>query len=200
MHGVIYIQMRISGGTAKGRVTAKKHLFSKGLNSPGLRPTSSKVREALFDILRGRLDGSVFADIYAGTGTVGLEALSRGAGTVLFVEWRQFLINIIRDSAEKLGCDERIMLIKEPAEEFFGKSLRRKQKIDIFFIDPPYHSDEIDKVLPVVAQGHMLKKEGIVVVEHFFKKKLPGKVVNLEVQKHYRYGDTGLTLYTKAEI
>ncbi len=198
MHGVIYTQMKISGGIAKGRVTTKKNLFSKR-SSSGLRPTSSKVREALFDILRGRMSGSVFADIYAGTGTVGLEALSRGAAKSLFVEQRQSLVNLIRDTAEKLGFSEAVVLIKGKAEDFFGKSFRSNQKIDILFIDPPYHSDEIEKVLPAVARGNMLQEDGIVVVEHFFKKKIPGQVGTLHMQRHYRYGDTGLTIYTRAE-
>lgn len=199
MHGVIYTQMRISGGIAKGRVTTKKNLFSKSSSSPDLRPTSSKVREALFDILRGRLSGSVFADIYAGTGTVGLEALSRGAAKALFVEQRQSLVNLIRDSAKKLGFRENIVLIKGKAEDFFAKSFRTNQKIDILFIDPPYHSDEIEKVLPAVARGNMLQEGGIVVVEHFFKKKLPGQAGTLHMQRDYRYGDTALTIYTGTE-
>ena len=191
--------MRISGGTARGKVTAKKDIFLKGSPFAHLRPTSSKVREALFDILRGNLDGSVFADIYAGTGTVGLEALSRGASKALFIEQRQFLINLIGESAKKLGFEKKITLIRGEAEDFFKQSAGMAQTLDILFLDPPYHSDEIERILPIVAGGKMVKQGGIIVAEHFFKRKMPKQTGDLHMRKQYRYGDTGLTVYIMAK-
>ena len=90
--------MRISGGTAKGRRTAIKKLLFKNSSAKRLRPTSAKVREALFDILRNRIENSSFVDLYAGTGTVGLEALSRGAGRAFFIEPDEMNVKAMKKS------------------------------------------------------------------------------------------------------
>src|SRR5664279_5891043 len=95
--------MRISGGSAKGRkVGSKKAFVAKG-DSDELRPTASKVRQAIFNILAGKIEGSRFLDLYAGTGAVGIEALSRGAGHVVFVENNPARVGIIETLVEKFG-------------------------------------------------------------------------------------------------
>ncbi len=189
--------MRISGGLAKGRRTATKRLFSMVSDGEKLRPTSSKVREALFDIIREKIEGAIFVDLYAGTGTVGLEALSRGAGKVIFVEPNELRFRTIRKNADKFGFRERAMVVKGRAYEFLKKLSVGKESFDIFFLDPPYHSEEISKVLPLVGEKGFLKEGGIVIVEHFFKRTLPEITGKLKIDRSYRYGDTMLTLYRK---
>ena len=196
---VIYRQMRISGGTAKGRMTAPKRLLSKTSQGDRLRPTSAKVREALFDILRNSIEEASFADLYAGTGTVGFEALSRGARHAVFVEPDGTRFKTIKGSVSALGFQDRSEVIKGEAWDFLKKSVGRGDTYDIFFLDPPYLSDEIEKVLPIIGEGNLLSERCVVIVEHFSKKKLPETAGTLKMEKTYRYGDTMLTFYRKAD-
>jgi len=187
--------MRISGGTAKGRRTASKDFFTKTSAGERVRPTSSKVREALFDIVRNRIEGARFVDLYAGTGTVGLEALSRGAGYAFFVEPSELLVGMIKKALQNVGFLDKAAVLKGRAEEFLLKAVFKNERFDIFFIDPPYQSSEIETVLPLIGEKGLLSENGLVIVEHFFKKHLPGKAGSLTINRTYRYGDTMLTMY-----
>jgi 16S rRNA (guanine(966)-N(2))-methyltransferase RsmD len=189
--------MRISGGTNKGRLTTSKGFFIQKSQKQKIRPTSTKVREALFDILRNHIRGARFADLYAGTGSVGLEALSRGCSETTFVENDQFLINALRNNVRKLGYEHRVHIAEVQVQRFLEKASEKNRMFDIIFLDPPYQSDEIENVLPVIEQGTFVNDEGIVVVEHFYKKKVPDMLDILNVYRDYRYGDTMLTLYKK---
>jgi 16S rRNA (guanine966-N2)-methyltransferase len=192
--------MRISGGIAKGRQTATKSLLTKNSEGERLRPTSSKVREALFDILRNKIKGASFIDLYAGTGTVGLEALSRGAGRSVFVEPDELRIRTIKNNVLRLGFFEQAVVSKGRAYEFLQKASAENKGFDIFFIDPPYDSEEIEKILPVLGEAGLVNEDGVVIVEHFFKRHVPEKSGRLKIKRSYRYGDTMLTLYRKVEI
>jgi len=191
--------MRISGGIAKGRRTATKRLLIKKANGEKLRPTSSKVREAIFDILGSRIKGASFVDLYAGTGTVGFEALSRGADMAVFVESDLMRIQAIKNIANELGFLEKSVIRKGRASEFLKKAASENRIFDIFFVDPPYSSAELEKVLPLIGEGGLLSEGGIVVAEHFSREKPPDAEGRLRKEKAYRYGDTTLTLYRKVE-
>jgi 16S rRNA (guanine(966)-N(2))-methyltransferase RsmD len=197
---VIYSQMRISGGIAKGRRTAAKKLLKVTAEGERLRPTSSKVREALFDIVRSRIEGARFVDLYAGTGTIGLEALSRGAREAVFIEPDARRTASIRKNLIDFGFDAQALVVHGTAEQFLQKASARTDTFDIFFVDPPYQTDEIEKVLPLIGQDRFVSEDGVVIVEHFFKRDLPLRAGKLSIAKTYRYGDTMLTLYRKAEI
>jgi 16S rRNA (guanine966-N2)-methyltransferase len=192
--------MRISGGTAKGRKTAPKRLLTAETSGGRLRPTSSKVREALFDIVGNRLDGAVFADLYAGTGTVGLEALSRGAREAFFVEPDESRFGAIKHAVSALGFEDRAHLIKGVALGFLKTASSGQRRMDIIFLDPPYHSEEVEEVLTAIGEGEVLSEGGIVVLEHFSKKKVTDMSGRLRKERSYKYGDSMLTLYRKAEI
>lgn len=192
--------MRISGGIAKGRKIASTEYFKKADKEHRLRPTSAKVREALFNILRDKINGAVFVDLFAGTGTVGFEALSRGAGKTIFIENRIERIRMINKIAAQLGFNEKCITIKENAEDFLSKIDSNKNSFDIIFIDPPYHTDLIDKILGIIEKKNIIAENGIIIFEHFKKKLLPEKLGNLRIKKTYRYGDTMLTFYEKVDI
>ena len=188
--------MRISGGIIKGRRTATKSLL-KSSHGEVLRPTSSKVREAIFDIIRDRIEGASFVDLYAGTGTVGLEALSRGADKVFFVEPDRLRAKTIKENVVKFGFSEKAIVIDRNAHEFLKRASDENKKFDIFFLDPPYFSEEIINTLPVIGEKKLLTDNGIVIAEHFFKNKLLETVNDLKIIRSYRYGDTMLTIYMK---
>lgn len=184
--------MRISGGISKGRQTVKNRSTIEKI-----RPTSSKVREAIFNIIRDKIKDASFVDLYAGTGTVGFEALSRGCREVIFIEQSKSLVREIKRIACNLGYSERVKVIRSKADEFLKKISGEKINFDIFFIDPPYFSDEIEKVLPIIGERKLLSEDGLIIVEHSSKKKVPEKFDKLLIYKNYRYGDTMLTLYRR---
>ena len=191
--------VRISSGRLKGRkvVISKKIFISTDRDE--LRPTSSKVRESIFNILQTEIDHALFLDLYAGTGAVGLEALSRGAEKVFFVENNHVRAKAIMDYIHKLGLDDRASVYQEEAEAFLKRAMRTGMKFDIIFADPPYLSGEIDKVLPNIGEFNILKDDGCILVEHSSKIALPENIQNIKLVKNYRYGDTMITLYRKEE-
>src|ERR1700690_394189 len=185
--------MRISGGSAKGRkVGSRKAFVAKG-DSDELRRTAAKVRQAIFNILAGKIEKSRFLDLYAGTGAVGIEALSRGAGHVVFVENNSARIRIIETLVEKFGFLGRASVVKAQAVSFLRKNA--EGSFDIIFLDPPYATDELAHSLQVIDESLLVRKEGTVITEHSSKKILTYSLENLRLKKNYRYGDTALTLY-----
>jgi 16S rRNA (guanine(966)-N(2))-methyltransferase RsmD len=189
--------MKISAGQYKGRKIGSRKLLSKGVGGSDVRPTSSKVREAIFDILRNEIEGAYFLDLYAGTGAVGFEALSRGAEKVFFVEADRMRAKAIRDAVSALDVAARTDIFSERAEIFLRRATRHSWSFSIVFADPPYASDEIGKILPFIAEYGILRAEGALLCEHASKAVLPGDAGNLRKVRQYTYGDTMLTLYRK---
>jgi 16S rRNA (guanine966-N2)-methyltransferase len=185
--------MRISGGSAKGRKVGSRKAFAAKSGDDELRPTSAKVREAIFNILSGRISDCRFLDLYAGTGAVGIEALSRGAREAVFVDNNAQRCAIIKDITEKFRFAEHSMIIKSEAASFLKKSF--VNYFDIIFIDPPYASDELETALQIIDDLNLSADGGVVVAEHSSKKELKLPLRNLKLKKKYRYGDTALTLY-----
>lgn len=191
--------MRVIAGAAKGRKFGFKKAFSKTTAADDLRPTSSKVREAIFNIIRDKLQGSVFLDLYAGTGGVGLEALSRGASEVVFVEANASRVKIITRLLSEFGFAERSRVINSDAYDFISMKSETR-KYDIIFLDPPYRSEELRKLLPVLGKGSALRDSGVVIVEYLSKTVVPDIIDRLRLVKKYKYGDTGLALYRLENI
>jgi 16S rRNA (guanine(966)-N(2))-methyltransferase RsmD len=160
-----------------------------------LRPTSSKVREALFNILREKVPGSGFLDLYAGTGAVGIEALRQGASSVVFVEAGRISADKIESTLKRLDNVERARIIRKKAVPFIHWAEERGMTFHIIFLDPPYHSDEITRALKAIDHSSLVTEKGIVIAEHFSKRHLPDRFDKLEKIKDYKYGDTVLSLY-----
>ncbi len=189
------MRVRISGGSAKGRKIGFRKAFLRSDEGEELRPTSSKVREALFDIIRRELPGALFLDLYAGTGGVGIEALSRGAAEAIFVESNALRAGMIRSLLSEFGFGDRGRVLHAKAFDFMMREIRKGRRYDIVFVDPPYSSGELTKILPLMGEGEIVREGGLVVAEHFFKTKLPEGIGRLRLVKGYRYGDTVLTVY-----
>lgn len=182
--------MRIIAGTLKGR----------RLNAPsglGLRPTSDKVKEALFNIISNQIGGAAFLDLYAGTGSVGMDALSRGAQDVVFVENNKKHLQFLKKNVSSCTFEGRAEIFAVAASDFLKKVKRSTRLFDIIFIDPPYESSEVEKILPMLHEGDMITDQGMVIIEHFHKKTLPEKSGNLFLLKKYKYGETILSFYAK---
>lgn len=180
--------MRIISGSMRGR---KLHA------PPGLdvRPTSDKVKEALFNILSDRIEGASFLDLYAGTGSVGIEALSRGARAVVFVEKSKRHIGFLKKNLSLTSLEPRSIIFGMEATEFLRK--KRAGPFDFIFIDPPYEGEEIEKTLPLLGEGDMITDNSTVIIQHFHKKALPDQIGQLSFLKRYKYGETVLSFYGK---
>jgi len=189
--------MRISAGNLKGRKIGSKSELRRVTRHGILRPTSSKVRESIFNIIGERIEEAQFIDLYAGTGAVGIEALSRGAEKAFFVEADRKRAEQIEDALKDCGCSSGAEVIKGKASDFIKKAEKEGLKFDIIFLDPPYHSEDIEDTLSLLARGLLLSDEGIVIAEHISKKKLPDEIGMLVKKKDYKYGDTMLTLFRK---
>ena len=171
--------MRIIAGRAKGRRLAAP----PGL---GTRPTAGRVREALFSVIMPRLAGANVLDAFAGSGALGLEALSRGANKALFIEADAAALKVLRRNAEACRLP-RAEILPGDALRFFG---RNKEPYDIVFLDPPYNTDLLARALKGLAGG-TLAKGGLVVAETAAKDMLCPPA-GFGVIKHSVYGDTAL--------
>ena len=178
--------MRIIAGSLKGR----------RLDAPkwnGLRPTSDKLRETLFNILATRVAGSRVLDGYAGTGAVGLEALSRGAAHVTFVEKDPRAARLIRANLDRCGIDERHVIIRAGVAE----TARRlsDETFDIIFLDPPYGASGLDEALTTAAA--LAGEATVVVIEHAARDAAPARSGTLSRLRQVRSGDSALTFYRR---
>lgn len=162
-----------------------------------LRPTSDKVKAALFNILSSQIAGATLLDLYAGTGSIGIDALSRGAQNVIFVENNPRHLQYLKKNLSACSFEGKVEIFATAASDFLKKSKRLHRSFDIIFIDPPYASKEVEKILPMLQEGDMITDHGMVVIEHFHKKTLPEKEGNLSFLKKYKYGETVLSFYAK---
>ncbi len=176
--------MRVTGGIGKGR-RLKVPAGSR------VRPTSDKVKQALFNILGEKVKGALFLDLFAGAGGVGIEALSRGAGNVVFVDDSRASLSVIKKNIEQTGFGERAKVVAMRAETFLKKT---SEQYDIIFLDPPY-TLELAPLLAMIAEPGILKTDSIVVAEHFKKQPSPAQAGNLLLYREAPYGDTVLAFY-----
>jgi len=165
----------------------------------GIRPTTGKVREALFDILRGTVENALFLDLYAGTGAVGMNALREGAAEVIFVEENKKSAKKIQEQLKKISTGNKSMVLTKKVLSFIETAELENQKFDIIFLDPPYHTDEMEHAISAISSAPILNRGGTVIAEHFKKKQLPGSINNLKKIKEYNYGDTVLTFFNRFE-
>jgi 16S rRNA (guanine966-N2)-methyltransferase len=189
--------VRISAGLLKGKRIGAGRISPKRGGKDGYRPTSSKVREAIFDILRNEIEDASFLDLYAGSGTVGFEALSRGAARCCFVEQDPRRFSEIVSSVKRMGLDERAVAFRKNASDFLGKASKAGMTFGIIFADPPYVSEETGGILNLLDAGGILERGGVLMIEHSSKKVIGDDGRSLRLVRNYRYGDTMLTLFRR---
>ncbi|MGE5838806.1 MAG: 16S rRNA (guanine(966)-N(2))-methyltransferase RsmD [Deltaproteobacteria bacterium] len=185
--------MRITGGRLRGRRLAS----FKGME---IRPTSDRVREAIFDLLGHRLQGETVLDLFAGTGSLGIEALSRGAAWALFVDYAPKAIDLIRKNLELCGLKAQgVVLRKDLLKGLPRRHRLLEQMTDIVFVDPPYRRGMTLPVLEELSSLKILSSRAILVVQSEKGDVLPCRVSSLEMIKSRVYGETRITLYRHEE-
>lgn len=180
------------------RIVAGKY-GSRHLKSPGklrLRPTSDRLRETLYDILGGEVEGSLFIDAYAGTGAVGIEALSRGARKAIFIEIARGAAALIRRNLEMLGAQGGAEIQQGEVLRALARLHARGERADFIFLDPPYDNEaEYGRVLELLGDSAPLAPAGAVIIEHRSTFALPEFAGKLERARLVRQGDATLSFY-----
>ncbi|MEC4673814.1 MAG: 16S rRNA (guanine(966)-N(2))-methyltransferase RsmD [Nitrospirota bacterium] len=183
--------MKLVAGIQKGRRLKQPVTL-------GIRPTSAKVREAVFGILRDHVLNARVLDLFAGTGALGLEALSRGARSVMFVDHAPAALRVLQENILRCESKEKSLVIRQDVRQFLQTltSDDHADRFDLIFADPPYHTGEIESVLELLGRTTILSPRGILVIEHFHKEQVPEQTGSLRQYREARYGDTTVNFFS----
>jgi 16S rRNA (guanine(966)-N(2))-methyltransferase RsmD len=184
--------MRISAGEHRGR----RLQSTKGRIT---RPTSDLLRQAVFNVLGDRILEGCLLDLFAGTGSVGLEALSRGAANVTFIERDRRAVGALRSNLARLGLTSRARVIVGDVLPALRRFQAAGETFNCIFLDPPYAGDLALRCIEMLADGALLGENGALVAQAFHKSGLPDHAGVLRRTWHRRYGESSLALYTKEE-
>lgn len=179
--------MRVITGSARG---AKL----KTLEGLATRPTSDRVKEAIFNILQFDLEGRRVLDLFAGSGQLAIEALSRGADYAVLVDQSAEAVKIIKDNLKKVRFDHMASVFQSDYLRFLSTT---REKFDIILLDPPYAENFLENALRKISEIDILTEGGIIVCERPREKVLPATVGDFICSKDYLYGKTAVNLYTR---
>ena len=177
--------MRVITGTARGRRL-------KELAGMETRPTTDRVKEGLFNIIQFDIEGRQVLDLFAGTGQLGIEALSRGAASAVFVDQRRDAAALVRENLQLTGLSDNAQVV---TGESLGYLERCGRQFDLIFLDPPYGVGLLEKAVEAVARFDILRPHGIMVCESYVDTILPETAAPYRLYRTYRYGRIKLTVY-----
>jgi 16S rRNA (guanine(966)-N(2))-methyltransferase RsmD len=180
--------MRIITGSARGR----KLITLEGEN---VRPTPDRVKEALFNIIQFDIEGRNVLDLFAGSGQIGLEALSRGAAQATFVDASKDSIGVVTKNVESSGLAEHARIVNMDFSSFLAQ---KNNHFDIAFLDPPYRTGILQRALPLTVE--VMNKGGTIICEHPSDEELPETAGDFVRGRSYRYGKIILTLYRNKDV
>ena len=180
--------MRVITGSARGTVLKAP----RGMQT---RPTMDQVKEGLFSAIQFEIEGRRVLDLFAGSGQLGIEALSRGAKHAVFVDASREACGVVRENLAKTRLAERAQLVQS---NYLGYLARCRETFDLVFLDPPYAEVFLETALKKISEIDILSDSGIIICERPAQKQLPGDVPGLLHYRDYRYGKTAVTLYRKA--
>jgi len=179
--------VRVIAGEKKGR----RLVTPEGLDT---RPTSDKVKEALFSIIQFELDGANFLDLFAGSGQMGIEALSRGAARAVFVDSGRKPCECIRQNLKDLELLGKAEVVMRSVSEYL---LFCRESFDVVFMDPPYRDDLIAPIFERVTE--LVSETGVIICEIPRGESMPESLNGFELKRRYRYGKTELALYRRQD-
>ena len=180
--------MRVIGGNARGR----RLKVPKGRS---VRPTSGRVKEALFNILPRDLSGIKFLDLFAGTGNVSIEAMSRGAAEAILIDSSVQSAKVIRENLRKLRLTGRTRVWTIPVFQALRLLSRRGESFDMIFLDPPYERNWIAGSLELIARGRLLRSSGTLIVEHSAREEIQSDYGVLVMDDQRNYSGTLLSFF-----
>ena len=177
--------MRVITGTARGRRL-------KELSGTETRPTTDRGKEGLFNIIQFDIEGRRVLDLFAGTGQLGIEALSRGAASAIFLDMRKDAASLVGENLKLTGLQDRGRVICGDAMAYLSTC---REKFDIVFLDPPYGTGLLEQALSKITQFDILRGHGIIVCESKISQELPPVAQPYFLHRTYRYGQIKLTVY-----
>lgn len=182
--------LRIISGKYRGR-------YIKTLSENNTRPTTNRIKESLFNIIQNHIAASSVLDLFSGSGSLGLEALSRGSNKVVFVEKNRRAFELLRKNCLMLDCMDSVELLNTDALKaipYLGKS---HKQFDIIFIDPPYDSKIDQDIFPLIEENKLVSKDGIIVYEHMTASTKAEKIGAFVQYDNRNYGYTSISFYRK---
>lgn len=182
--------LRVVGGIYKSRRI-------KEVKSDQTRPTTDRNKEALFNILGQYFDGETFLDLFSGSGALGIEALSRGAGEVWFVDHQGLAVKTIKENLKIIGIHEGAHVHKQDVIKFLNNT---KHTFDFIIADPPYILDNYTQILNIISTGHLLNNDGIIIFEADRNTALPETSGHIKKFREKSFGNTKFGFYRMEEV
>jgi 16S rRNA (guanine966-N2)-methyltransferase len=180
--------MRVVSGDLKGRIL-------KAVPGMTTRPTTDKVKESLFNMIGPYFSGGIGLDLFAGSGGLGIEALSRGLDNVIFVDREGKAIHIINENLKSCSLEDRAEVYRNDASRALKAIQKRDISFNYIFLDPPYKKQQLVKLLELIDKESMIKEDGLIVCEHASDIQLPASIGGLKQVRNEKYGIIGITLY-----
>ncbi|WP_274361532.1 16S rRNA (guanine(966)-N(2))-methyltransferase RsmD [Paenibacillus thermotolerans] len=180
--------MRVISGSAKGRPL-------KAVPGIGTRPTTDKVKEALFSMIGPYFDGGDALDLFAGTGGLGIEALSRGMDGAVFIDHDKRSIETIRDNLRSAKLESKAEVFRTEAAQALKALAKRSRSFDLVFLDPPYRMKDAADYLLFMENRGLLRDGAVAVVEHEVSHSYPDSFGSFKLRRKSQYGDTAVSLY-----
>ncbi len=175
--------MRVITGSAKG-------IRLQTLEGLDVRPTTDRVKEGMFSAIQFEIPGARVLDLFAGSGQLGIEALSRGARQAVFVDQSKASLEVVKENLKKCRFTDNCELHQKTAEQYVKTA---RGTFDLIFLDPPYRMEILSEIIPMLLP--ILSPGGKIVAEHELNCKLPEKISNLQLQKDYFYGKIVVSVY-----
>ncbi|WP_113927401.1 16S rRNA (guanine(966)-N(2))-methyltransferase RsmD [Bacillus sp. P14.5] len=183
--------MRVISGECRGRPL-------KSVPGSGTRPTTDKVKEAIFNIIGPYFESGSGLDLFAGSGGLGIEALSRGLGKVIFVDKDFKAIQTIKSNLDSCGYSDRSEVYRNEAGRALKAVMKRDITFDYIFLDPPYKKQKLQQLMKEIDENGLLNESGFVICEHGSEIELPEEVGTLKTIRAESYGIIGITIYQKS--
>lgn len=177
--------MRVIAGKYKGRKLSPP-------SGKNIRPTTDKVKEALFSMLANEIQGSRFLDLFAGTGGIGIEALSRGAEECVFCDISRESLKLLKDNITHCGIEEGARIC---AGDYKKNLMSIDEKFDIIFLDPPYGTGMLNECFRLIGEHGLLDENGLIIAEHRKEEEMPDDMYGFTKLKERKYGIVKLTIY-----
>ncbi|MBQ7956564.1 MAG: 16S rRNA (guanine(966)-N(2))-methyltransferase RsmD [Clostridia bacterium] len=175
--------MRVITGSARGR-----RLLT--LDGDDVRPTTDRTKEAMFSSIQFDIEGAKVLDLFAGSGQLGIEALSRGAASAVFVDKNRQAIEIVKKNLQSTSLAKQAVVLNTDADTYVTTT---KEKFSFVFMDPPYAKGFLQKILPMVER--VVTEGGAIICEHPYGEELPEELSVMKIYRTYKYGKTAVTVY-----
>ncbi|MGN1028634.1 MAG: 16S rRNA (guanine(966)-N(2))-methyltransferase RsmD [Bacilli bacterium] len=181
--------MRVISGKLKGRVL-------KGYDILGTRPTMDRVKESLFASIQDYIQGRIVLDLFAGSGNLGIEAISNGCKKCYFVDYNRECIKVIKDNIKNFHIEDQCVVLERDYHEALKYFRDQHLMFDIIFIDPPYRYSVREELLKTILEYELLAEDGLVVFEYQNDEDI-GKDISFSLIKNKKYGDKWISIYQK---